>query len=343
MTLEKMRRIIKKRPLLWTASCVAGLSVLALCLGRYWIPPWDVMGALFSWFLPAREIPSNAMNVVLSLRLPRVAAALMIGGALALSGSAYQAVFRNPLVAPDLLGVSSGACVGASLAILLEGGALAVQLSAFAGGLAAVAVTASIPKRLRREGPMVLLLGGIIVTGVLNSLIGLVKYLANPETHLVEITYWQLGSIAKVLPRDVRNTAVLMILSAGVLLSLRWRINVLSLGEAEARSLGLPVKKLRAGVILCATFLTACSVCIGGTVGWIGLVIPHLGRLLVGVDNLKLMPMAALLGAGFLLIVDTIARSLTGAELPLSILTGLLGASFFFWLLYRRKSSLREF
>lgn len=321
-------------------AAVAGFSVLALCVGRYWIPASAVVEALFSslGLLPVPK-DATAVNVVLSLRLPRIAAALLVGSALAVSGATYQAVFRNPLVAPDLLGVSSGACVGASMAIIAGLHAAGVQLCAFVGGIAAVGAAMSIPRRLHHDGMMMLVLAGIIVSGILNSILGLLKYVADPETHLVEITYWQLGSIAKVLPQNLGVVSPVMTMALVVLLSLRWRLNVLSLGDEEARSLGVSVKRLRLLMVVCATLLTSCSVCIGGTIGWIGLVIPHLGRLLVGVDNVKLLPMTAVLGAVFLLVVDTIARSLSGAELPLSILTGLLGASFFLWLLGRRGQS----
>lgn len=331
------------RCLLWgTAAALCLLTLLAFCIGRYWVPPLEVLKALFSWLLPVSVKDPNGINVVISLRLPRVFAALLIGAALSLSGASYQAVFRNPLVAPDLLGVSSGACAGASLAILFDAPMSVVQTAAFAGGLAAVALTLSIPRRLHRNEATMLLLGGIIVAGVLNSLIGLIKYLANPETHLVEITYWQLGSISRILPKDVSSTAPVIIIAGAVLMVLRWRISILSLGENEARMLGVPVRQIRLAVIICATLLTACSVCIGGTIGWVGLVIPHLGRLITGPDNARLFPVTAMLGGGFLLFVDTIARSLSGAELPLSILTGLIGASVFFYLLCRSRSQFQR-
>ena len=185
-----------------------------------------------------------------------------------------------------------------------------------------------------------LVLSGIIVSGLMNSIMGLIKYLADPETQLANITYWQLGSLANVLIQDVLTIAPVIIVAIAVLMSIRWRINILSLGENEARSLGMNILHIRGLMILCATMLTACAVCISGTIGWVGLVIPHLGRMLVGPDNVKLLPVSCVLGAIFMLVIDTVARVLTSAELPLSILTGVIGAPFYFYLLAKQRMSL---
>ena len=282
-------------------------GILALCLGRYWIPFPDVVKVLLSRVFPVSgSWDANTESVVMTLRLPRVAAAVLVGGSLALSGAVYQGVFQNPLVAPDLLGVSSGACIGAALAILFSVGTFGVQVGAFIGGIIAVMITTAIPRVIKNNSNMMLVLAGIIVTGLMNSIMGIIKYIADPETQLAEITYWQMGSIAKVLPNSL-----LMI-----------------------------IKTTRMIVIVCATLLTACSVCICGTIGWVGLVVPHLGRLLVGPDNMKLLPVSFVVGGIFLLVVDTIARTLTSAELPLSILTGLIGAPFYFYLLKKQRMNL---
>lgn len=317
------------------------LGLLALCIGRYWISVSDVVRILFSEFLPVADTwNANAESVVLTLRLPRVAAAILVGGSLALSGGVYQGVFQNPLVAPDLLGVSSGASIGAALAILFGIGSFGIQAGAFAGGIIAVLITTSIPKAIKNHSNMMLVLAGIIVTGLMNSIMGIIKYVADPETQLAEITYWQMGSIAKVLPHGLFMVFPAIFIAASLLLAMRWRINVLSLGEIEAKSLGITLKTTRLTVIVCATVLTASSVCIAGTIGWVGLVVPHLGRLLVGPDNMKLLPVTFVLGAIFLLFVDTIARTLISAELPLSILTGLIGAPFYFYLLKQQRMNL---
>lgn len=316
-------------------------GILALCVGRYWIPFPDVVKVLLSRVFPVSgSWDANTESVVMTLRLPRVAAAVLVGGSLALSGAVYQGVFQNPLVAPDLLGVSSGACIGAALAILFSVGTFGVQVGAFIGGIIAVMITTAIPRVIKNNSNMMLVLAGIIVTGLMNSIMGIIKYIADPETQLAEITYWQMGSIAKVLPNSLLMICPAVIISNVVLMAMRWRINVLSLGETEAKSLGITIKTTRMIVIVCATLLTACSVCICGTIGWVGLVVPHLGRLLVGPDNMKLLPVSFVVGGIFLLVVDTIARTLTSAELPLSILTGLIGAPFYFYLLKKQRMNL---
>lgn len=316
-------------------------GILALCVGRYWVPFPDVVKVLLSRVFPVSgNWDANTESVVMTLRLPRVAAAVLVGGSLALSGAVYQGVFQNPLVAPDLLGVSSGACIGAALAILFSVGTFGVQAGAFIGGIIAVMITTAIPRIIKNNSNMMLVLAGIIVTGLMNSIMGIIKYIADPETQLAEITYWQMGSIAKVLPNSLLMICPAVLISIVVLMAMRWRINVLSLGETEAKSLGITIKTTRMIVIVCATLLTACSVCICGTIGWVGLVVPHLGRLLVGPDNMKLLPVSFVIGGIFLLVVDTIARTLTSAELPLSILTGLIGAPFYFYLLKKQRMNL---
>ncbi len=316
-------------------------GILSLCVGRYWVPFPDVVKVLLSRVFPVSgNWDANTESVVMTLRLPRVAAAVLVGGSLALSGAVYQGVFQNPLVAPDLLGVSSGACIGAALAILFSVGTFGVQAGAFIEGIIAVMITTAIPRIIKNNSNMMLVLAGIIVTGLMNSIMGIIKYIADPETQLAEITYWQMGSIAKVLPNSLLMICPAVIISTVVLMAMRWRINVLSLGETEAKSLGITIKTTRMIVIVCATLLTACSVCICGTIGWVGLVVPHLGRLLVGPDNMKLLPVSFVIGGIFLLVVDTIARTLTSAELPLSILTGLIGAPFYFYLLKKQRMNL---
>ena len=318
-----------------------GLLVVAVGIGRYAIPPGTVVQILLSRVFP---IPvsweGQAESAIFILRMPRIIAALLVGSALSLSGAAYQGVFKNPLVAPDMLGVSSGACVGASIAILLDSSGLAVQLAALCGGLLAVGMATAIPKIIRNNSMMTLVLAGVIVSGLMGALQGILKYLADPETQLASITHWQLGSLADVVWRDIYTMAPPIITAIVVLLLMRWRINILSLGESEAKTLGMDIRRSRGVLILCSTVLTACAVCTSGTIGWIGLVIPHLGRMMVGPDNRKLIPLSAVLGAAFLLLIDTLARVLTSAELPLSILTGLIGAPFYFYLLLKQRMKL---
>jgi iron complex transport system permease protein len=249
-------------------------------------------------------------------------------------------VFRNPLVSPDLLGVSSGACVGASAAILLHFSAFGVQAAALCAGLTAVTLTTMVPRFFKNTSSMALVLSGVIVSGFMTSIQGIFKYIADPYNDLPSIVYWALGSLGPVKTKDILAIGPVIVLSMAAVTAIRWRINLLTLGDVEAASLGVNVKRLRAGVVTCATLLTASAVCISGTIGWIGLVIPHLGRLLSGNDNKRLIPASALLGAAFTILVDTIARSLTGSEIPLSILTGIIGTPLFIWLLFAQRTAL---
>ncbi|HBG22743.1 MAG TPA: iron ABC transporter permease [Peptococcaceae bacterium] len=302
----------------------------------------DVIKILFSKVLPLEKTWDSTMeNVVFRLRLPRILAAFMVGSALAISGATYQGMFKNPLVSPDLLGVSSGACVGAALAILAHLGTIGIQIGAFLGGVLAVTITITMPKLIKNNSSIMLVLAGVIVGGFMSSIMGLLKYVADPETELAEIVYWTLGSLAKVDKGSIAAVAPAIIIAGAVLMAMRWKLNILSLGENEARTLGTNVNLTRGIAIVCSTVLTAFSVCLSGTIGWVGLVVPHLGRMLVGPDNTKMLPVTLLLGGAFMVFVDTLARTLTGAELPLSILTGLIGAPFYFWLLVKQRMNIQ--
>lgn len=281
-------------------------------------------------------------SVILAVRLPRLMGAMLVGSALSLSGAAYQSLFRNPLVSPDLLGISSGACVGAAFAILLELPASLVQLSALGTGLLTVFLTTLIPGLFRNRSSLMLVLSGVIMSGFMSALLGIAKYVADPENHLASIVYWTMGSFSNVRMKDVLLISPPILAAMAALLLLRWRVNLLSLGDAEAGSLGVNVRRSRGVTILCSTVLTACAVCLCGTIGWAGLIVPHLGRLIVGQDNRYLLPMSAVLGALFLVVVDTLARNLTGSEIPLSIITGVLGAPLFVWLLARQRARIGD-
>lgn len=332
-------------------SCPALLTLLvvllvivffiALCAGRYSIGVADVMRILASSVFDVTQTwDDRAYGVIFTLRLPRTIGAIFVGAALSLAGAAYQGVFKNPLVSPDLLGVSSGACVGAAIAILLGMNSLGVQALAFAVGIGAVTLTMLIPRLFRSSSMMMLVLSGVIVRGMMDSVVGVIKYIADPETQLADITYWTLGSLVKVLSSDL--FAIAPVIAAGCLmvLLLSWRINILSLGEQEARALGVHVGFVRGVVIICSTLLTASAVCVCGTIGWVGLVIPHLSRITVGQDNTKSIPVSLLMGAIFMVAIDTLARVLTSLELPLSILTGIIGAPFYFMVLAGQRMSL---
>lgn len=316
-------------------------ALLALCIGRYWISPQDVIRVfLIKGEMLDQSLSGMEESVIFTLRLPRILAAILIGSSLALSGAVYQGIFRNPLVSPDMLGVSAGACVGAAAGILLGVGSQLVQLTAFLGGLVAVWLAMFIPKLVRNNTMIILVLSGVIVGGLMTAILGMIKYMADAETELAEITYWQMGSIAKVSMTDLGRIFPVILFATVLLLALSWQINILSLGVVEAKTLGINVTRVRTLAILGATLLTASSVSISGTVGWVGLVIPHLGRMIIGDDNRRLLPVACLLGAIFMIVVDTLARVLTSAELPLSILTGLIGAPFYVLLLLKQRTRL---
>ena len=336
-------RSIRNQPL-WLVLVLCGivvvaLALLSLCAGRYQVDVGQTTRILLSTFTQ-QDITwtQNEYNVIINVRLPRVIAAILIGAALALSGASYQGVFQNPLVSPDILGVSYGACVGAAISILLYLNTWQTQLFAFVGGLIAVALTVSIPRLMHKRSNIVMVLSGVIVGGFMSSVIGLLKYVADPDTQLAEITYWQLGSIAKVTYDTLGYTAPIMIVAGAVLIAMRWRINLLSLGENEARTLGVNLKVERGVVIVAATLLTGCAVSLSGPIGWVGLIIPHVTRQIVGVDNKRLMPAVALVSAAFMLLVDTIARCATGFEIPLGVLTGLVGAPIFGYILVKQRN-----
>ena len=314
-------------------------ATVALCVGRYEVPPQAAFQILLGQVFPIDTSmwPDAMHDVVIKLRLPRMLAAILVGGALALAGATYQGIFKNPLVSPDLLGVSNGACVGAAVSILLGLGLLSRQVFAFVGGVIAVALTVSIPRIMKRDSTLMLVLSGVIVGGFMSSIIGLIKYIADPETQLPDIVYWSLGSLAKVNLSTVCAIAPVMIVTGAVLFAMRWRVNLLSLGDQDAKTLGVNLRRERGVAIICATILTACAVCMSGTIGWIGLVMPHVARRLVGTDNMRAFPVAIISSAIFLLVIDTLARTLTGGELPLGILTGFIGAPFFALILVRER------
>ena len=321
---------------LFVLLIIAG--IFAVCVGKFQVTPSEVLEILWCrmWGLESR-FPAMTVNVVMELRIPRILASILVGAALALSGAAYQGIFCNPLISPDFLGVSGGACVGAALAILLSLTSGYIQLFAFIGGIAAVALAMTLPILFRDNSNIMLVLSGIIVGSAMSSIMGFIKYTADPDTQLAAITYWTMGSFGYISLADLLPILPLMFLSALILHLLSWRIDLLSLGEQEAQALGINVKLVRSVIILCATLLTASSVCIAGTISWVGLVIPHLGRMMTGPNNTKLLPVSGLLGGLFMLVVDTLTRTIGTAEMPISILTGIVGAPFYAWLLWRQR------
>ncbi|MBO2594036.1 iron ABC transporter permease [Shewanella algae] len=281
-------------------------------------------------------LDSKSISVFWHLRLPRILAALMIGAGLAASGAAYQGMFRNPLVSPDILGVSAGAGLGAVLGIYLDLSVYNIQLFAFLGGLLVVALVCLLARLSRQGDPVLsLVLVGIAIGALCGAGISLMKLLADPYSQLPSITFWLMGGLSDITLEDLKSSLLPMILGLVPLMLLRWRMNLLSLTDDEASSLGLNIAKTRLIFILAATLLTAAAVSIAGIIGWLGLVVPHIARILVGADFRRLLPMSMLLGAFMLLLTDTLARTLAPIELPLGILTACIGAPFFMFLLLR--------
>jgi iron complex transport system permease protein len=342
-------RLVAKRiraiPIHWRQKAVYGLLLglpfllflPALALGRYDIAVRDVGRTLLSPLQPglAAGIPETAQTIVLRIRLPRMLAAMLIGASLAGTGAAFQGIFRNPLVDSNILGVTSGAGFGAAVALLLGGDQWQVQSSAFVFGLVAVSM-AFFGSRLYRTAPMLILtLMGIVIGSFFGSLTSLMKYIADPLDTLPAITFWLLGSLTSVVWRHIPALALITGAGSALLWLVRWRLNVLSLGDAEAASLGVSPDRLKLVIIVCSTLMTAAAVSVGGVIGWVGLVIPHAGRILVGPDHKRLIPASLSLGASFLLIIDNVSRTLLAAEVPLGVLTGLIGVPLLVALLRR--------
>jgi iron complex transport system permease protein len=316
------------------AVLVAGL-LLAFMLGRYPISLGEIIDVLAARLTGSEPHVSAAVEtVILNVRGPRVLAAALVGAALAIAGTAFQGLFRNPLVSPDILGASSGAALGAVVGIYFSLGVLGIECLAFAGGLVAVAGVYLIGTLVPARDPILLLvLAGVVIGALLGAGVGLVKYLADPYNQLPAMTFWLLGSLASTNGTDLISLFIPVAVGSLALFVLRWRMNVMSLPEEEARALGVPTGPLRIAIIAAATLVTSASVAASGIIGWVGLIVPHLARALVGPDFARLVPAAAILGGGYLLLIDTIARTAASIEIPLGILTAFIGTPFFIWLL----------
>jgi iron complex transport system permease protein len=317
------------------AAILAGLMLAASLTGAYPLTLPEMMAAAGRWLTNA-PAQGQIDTVLFEVRLPRVFAAVLVGAAIAAAGAAYQTLFRNPLVSPDILGVSTGAGLGAVLGIFLSLPVAGIQLSAFVVGLATVGLVYAIASMVHgREPILVLVLAGVVVGSLAGAVISLLKILADPYDQLPAIVFWLLGSLSAIRKGEVWAAAPLVLSGLVPLILLRWRINVLSLGDEEAKALGVEAGRLRLLVVTAATLMTASVVAISGVIGWVGLVIPHIARMLVGPSFDRLLPTAMLLGASYLLLVDTLARTMARIEVPIGILTAVIGAPFFLWLLAR--------
>lgn len=315
------------------------LLAVSLFVGRYHISMSlvvdDSIRSVTSLLFDTAVPESTEHTVLFSVRFPRILAALLVGSALSTAGASFQGVFRNPLVSPYILGVGAGAGFGACLAILIGGNHFVIQFCAFIFGLVAMFASISMGKVSKGAGTLVFVLSGIIVGSVFTALISLAKYVADPYDELPAIVFWLMGSLVDVRYKDLLWIVAPMFVGTLVLYLLRWRINILSLGDEEARSLGINVKNMRLVIIICATLITSAAVSISGVIGWVGLVVPHISRMVVGPNYDRLLPMSMAIGASFMLLVDDLARTVTATEIPLGIITSLVGAPLFALLLKR--------
>ena len=329
----------KRRPtgrVAMMAAVLLALFLLSFIWGRYDVPLPEVVRILLSQLFPVTQTWTDNMAIaVCNVRLPRILLACLVGCALSAAGASYQTVFQNPMAAPDILGASSGACFGAALAILTGQSSVTVTVYAFCASLLSVALVYLVGSRPRGSRVVNLLLAGIMVGSLFTAGTSYIKLVADPTNQLPQITYWLMGSLSGTRMKKVGFAAVCMAVGLLPLLLLRWRMNLLTLSADEARAMGVHTDRLRLAVILSATVLTASAVSVSGMIGWVGLVIPHLSRRIVGNDCRWLLPMSMLFGAAFLLLVDNMARCLTAVEIPIGILTAFVGAPFFLYLMIK--------
>lgn len=314
-------------------------TLFSFLLGYYPLTPTEVCKAFLTRFGYAGTLAPQAVTIFWHIRLPRILSAVFIGASLSVAGASYQGMFRNPLVSPDILGVSSGASLGAAFAILCGAANWVVQLAAFLGGVCAVAASYLISRRSAHSHTLSLVLTGSMIMSLCNAGVTMIKYVADPNDVLQQITFWLMGSLTKTDMDAFLWSAVPMALGLALTFLFRWQLNLLTLDEEEARSLGINVRRFRLLFIAASTLLSAAAVCLGGLIGWVGLMIPHMARALVGADYSRLIPASAMLGALYLVLMDDIARSVLSMELPLGVVTAILGAPFFIHLIIKRREA----
>lgn len=310
---------------------------LSFCIGRYSISIGMLLKTLKGFIIgDLSGIPNNVITVLTKIRIPRILAAILIGGSLALSGSSYQALFKNPMVSPDILGASQGAAFGAALGLILNYSYIKVSLISFLFGIISVSLTYFISSKFKVDRTLGLVLSGMMVSSINSSLVSFVKLIADTDNTLPAITYWLMGSLASIKTIDVKMIFIPMGLGILVTLLLGWKMNLLTMGEDEAKSMGVNTNRLRFVIVISSTLMTTAAVSISGMIGWVGLIIPHIARMIVGNDYRYVLPASMLLGSSFLLLVDNLARNLTTAEIPLGILTSFIGAPIFIYLILKR-------
>jgi iron complex transport system permease protein len=325
-----------KRTLTLVLIIVPVAAIIAsLFIGKFQADPGSIISLLISkvnpWF--QGTYPANLETAILQVRLPRILLAVLVGMSLSIAGASYQGLFRNPLVSSQILGVASGASFGAALGIMLSASPLVTQILAFSFGLAAVGLALVITRFYRASPTLTLVLAGVVIGSFFSSLVSLITYTADPNLKLPAIIFWLMGSLSSSANRDLLFAIPPMVIGITVLMLIRWRINVLSMGEEDAKAMGVDTGRLRIIIVVCCTLVASAAVCVSGVIGWIGLVIPHFARILVGPDHKVLLPTCLSIGGVYLLLMDDIARTATSSEIPLGILTGIIGAPIFAYLL----------
>ena len=331
-----------RRGLRWVIMglVLAAVFVVSLFLGRYKVPPAQVFAILGRELLRLPIEPTwteTAATVVISVRLPRAIMAVLIGAGLSMSGASFQGMFQNPLVDPFVLGVSAGASFGAAVAIVLGLNAVGIQLLAFLCGLLAVTITYFLAHVLKTTPVLMLVLSGLVVSAFFQAMLSVVKYTADTDDKLPAITFWLMGSLSTVDFQDLAIAAGPFVLALAGLFLVRWKLNILSMGDREARSLGVNSERYKLLIIVCTTVITSISVAFCGIIGWVGQVIPHVCRMIVGPDHKVLIPATMLVGATYLLIIDNLCRLVSTNEIPLGILTAVVGAPVFAYLLRKTR------
>ena len=324
-----------RRRMLLLVLAVLGCFVISFCVGRYSVPLPELARIFASKVFDIPQTWTDSMErVAIHIRLPRILSALLIGAALSAAGCVYQGIFKNPMVSPDVLGASAGSCFGAALGIMLGLGHAGASVLSFVTGLLAVLLAMALSSRFRESHVLGMVLAGIMIGSLFQALTSYLKLVADPNDQLPAITYWLMGSLSNIRMGDLAVLFPVLLAGFVPLLLLRWRLNVATLGEEEAKSLGVNIRLLRGVAVFCATLLTAASVAVSGMIGWVGLVIPHLARQIAGCDFRAQLPASMLMGGGFLILVDDIARSIAASELPIGILTAFVGAPFFLYVFF---------
>lgn len=315
---------------------LVSVFIMSFAIGRYSINPIDVIKVLLSGFIPLEKTwDDNAYTVIFQIRLPRILAALLIGSALSVAGCVYQGLFKNNMVSPEVLGASNGAGFGAALGIFFSMGYAKTTVLSFIMGLFAVGLAYFISEKSRADKTFSMILSGIMVGSLFSAMISYLKLIADTDNTLPAITYWLMGSLASIKIGDTAFVSIPILIAMIPLFLIRWRINILTIGEEEAATLGINVKILKVIIIITATLMTSASVSVSGMIGWVGLVIPHFARMIVGYDYRYLLISSAILGSTFLIFVDNFARNIATSEVPLGILTSFIGAPMFLYLIYK--------